>query len=163
MVAYRRVDDLRSPAGCLYTGISSGPNARYRVWEAFTFLPLGFVLGFELVFRLGLGLGLVVAVQFMTVHILTVQIKTGNYGTVSSAHFLAHVYCRQIAGWINMPFGMEVRLGPDHIVLDGNPAPHKGHSSPLNFGWCPLWPSGWMDQNATWYGGRPERRRHCVR
>ena len=24
-------------AGCLYTGISSRPNARYRVWEAFTF------------------------------------------------------------------------------------------------------------------------------
>jgi len=23
-------------ADCLYTGISSGPNARYRVWEAFT-------------------------------------------------------------------------------------------------------------------------------
>ena len=22
---------------CLYIGISSGPNARYRVWEAFTF------------------------------------------------------------------------------------------------------------------------------
>jgi len=27
-------------ADCLYTGISSEPNARYRVWEAFTpFLP----------------------------------------------------------------------------------------------------------------------------
>jgi len=26
-------------ADCLYTGISSGPNARYRVWEAFTFYP----------------------------------------------------------------------------------------------------------------------------
>ena len=26
-------------ADCLYTGISSGPNTRYRVWEAFTFLP----------------------------------------------------------------------------------------------------------------------------
>jgi len=26
-------------ADCLYTGISSGPNARYRVWEVFTFLP----------------------------------------------------------------------------------------------------------------------------
>jgi len=38
MAAYRRVDDLWSPAGdCLYTGISSEPNARYRVWEAFTF------------------------------------------------------------------------------------------------------------------------------
>ena len=24
-------------ADCLYTGISSGPNAQYRVWEAFTF------------------------------------------------------------------------------------------------------------------------------
>jgi len=24
-------------ADCLYTGISSGHNARYRVWEAFTF------------------------------------------------------------------------------------------------------------------------------
>jgi len=25
-------------ADCLYTGISYGPNARCRVWEAFTFL-----------------------------------------------------------------------------------------------------------------------------
>ena len=34
MAAYRRVDDLR--ADCLYIGggISSGPNARYRVWES---------------------------------------------------------------------------------------------------------------------------------
>ena len=30
-------------ADCLYTGISSGPNARYRVWEAFTFLPFRWV------------------------------------------------------------------------------------------------------------------------
>ena len=27
-------------ADCLYTGISSGPNARYRVWEDFTFFDL---------------------------------------------------------------------------------------------------------------------------
>jgi len=36
MAAYRRVDDLRSRvvwADCLYIGINSGPNARYRVWE----------------------------------------------------------------------------------------------------------------------------------
>ena len=27
-------------ADCLYTGISSGPNARYRVWEAFAFFSI---------------------------------------------------------------------------------------------------------------------------
>ena len=26
-----------------------------------------------------------------------------------------------------------------------------------------LCPSGWMDQDATWFGGRPRPRRHCVR
>jgi len=26
-----------------------------------------------------------------------------------------------------------------------------------------LWPNGWMDQDATWYGGRPRPMRHCVR
>ena len=26
-----------------------------------------------------------------------------------------------------------------------------------------LWPNGWMDQDATWYGGRPRPRSHCVR
>ena len=35
MAAYRRVDDIRSPAGdCLYTGISSRPSTRYWVWES---------------------------------------------------------------------------------------------------------------------------------
>jgi len=34
MAAYRRVDDLHLRADCLYTGISSGPNARYRVLES---------------------------------------------------------------------------------------------------------------------------------
>jgi len=26
-----------------------------------------------------------------------------------------------------------------------------------------LWPNSWMNQDATWYGGRPRPRRHCVR
>jgi len=26
-----------------------------------------------------------------------------------------------------------------------------------------LWPNGWMDQDATWYGGRPQPWPHCVR
>ena len=34
-----------------------------------------------------------------------------------------------------MSLGTEVGLGPDHIVLDGDPAPpSKGHSSPPCFG-----------------------------
>jgi len=59
---------------------------------------------------------------------------------------------------------MEVGLSPGHIVLDGYPAPPaKGHSPPPICGLCLLWPNGWMDQDATWYGCRPQPRRHCVR
>jgi len=36
------------------------------------------------------------------------------------------VYCGQTVGWINMPLGTEVGLGPDDIVLDMNPAPPPG-------------------------------------
>ena len=40
-------------ADCLYTRISSGPNARYRVWEAFTFFYLTVVwLGYLVYFVL---------------------------------------------------------------------------------------------------------------
>ena len=28
---------------------------------------------------------------------------------------------------------------------------------------CLLWPNGWMDQDAIWYGSRPWPRPHCVR
>jgi len=41
-----------------------------------------------------------------------------------------------------MKHGMEVGLGPGHIVLDGDPAaPKRGHSH-LRFGPCLLWPNG---------------------
>jgi len=52
----------------------------------------------------------------------------------AAPQFSAHVCCGQTAGWINMPFGMEVDLGPGHTVSDGTqlpPLPGKGHSSPL--------------------------------
>jgi len=41
------------------------------------------------------------------------------------------VYCGQTVGWIKMPLGSEVELGPGHIVLDGDPTPPhtKGNSS----------------------------------
>ena len=40
------------------------------------------------------------------------------------------MYCGQTAAWIKMPLGMEVGLGPGHIVLDGEPcsSPKKGHN-----------------------------------
>ena len=42
--------------------------------------------------------------------------------------FSANIYCDQTAGWIKMALGMEVGLGPGHIVLDGEsaPLPKKG-------------------------------------
>ena len=63
-----------------------------------------------------------------------------------------------------MALGVEVGLGPGHIVLDGDPAPlPKKGAEPQIFGPILLWPNGWMHQDATWYGGRPQPRRLCVR
>jgi len=74
------------------------------------------------------------------------------------------VYCGQTVGWIKMKLDAEVGLGPSHIVSNGHPTspPPKGHSPPI-FVTCQLWPNGWMDQDATWYGCRPQSRRHFVR
>ena len=62
-----------------------------------------------------------------------------------------------------MPLGMEVGLSPGDNVLDGNPAPPppKG-AQPPNF-----WPMSVVARqldgsNATWFGGRPQPRPHCV-
>ena len=44
------------------------------------------------------------------------------------------VYCGQTVGWIKMKLGMQVGLGPGHIVLDGDPAPlPKGAQPPSIF------------------------------
>jgi len=40
------------------------------------------------------------------------------------------VYCGQTVEWIKMKLGVEIGLGPGHIVLDGDPAPlQKGHTT----------------------------------
>jgi len=64
-----------------------------------------------------------------------------------------------------MPIGMEVGLGVDTLCYMGTELrPHKGHSSPHPIlGPCLLWANGWMDQDVTSYGGRPQRRQHYVR
>jgi len=74
----------------------------------------------------------------------------------TSPQFSAHACRGQMAGLIKMALGTEVGVGPGDIVLDGDPAPPKKWHSPLPplFGPCLLWSNGWMDQDATWYGGR---------
>ena len=83
--------------------------------------------------------------------------------TVLSVWPVCNVHVRyygQMVEWIKIKLDTELGLGPGHIVLDGDPAsPQKRHSPPI-FSSCMLWPNGWMDQDATWYGGRPRPRRH---
>ena len=67
-----------------------------------------------------------------------------------------------------MPLGMEVGLGPGHIVLDGDLAPQpplskNGAQATPIFGPYLLSSNGWMEQDATCYGGRPRPRPHCAR
>ena len=61
--------------------------------------------------------------------------------------------------------GMEVGLGPGHIVLHGDPFPlpqKGGRAPPPIFGPYLMRPNGWMDEAGTWHRGRPEPRRLCV-
>ena len=78
---------------------------------------------------------------------------------------MAHVYCGQTAGWIKVPFGTEIGLGPGYIALDGDPAPtpKKEHSSPPIFDPFLLWQNGWMIKMPLGrkVGHRPWP--HCVR
>jgi len=60
-----------------------------------------------------------------------------------------------------MKLGMEMGLGPGHVVLDGDPAPPPQRGTPPIFGPCLLRPNGWMDQDVTWY--EVWSRTRCVR
>jgi len=67
-------------------------------------------------------------------------------------------------GWIKMALGMEVGLSSVHIVLDGDAAPlPKKAAEPPIFGPFLLWLNGWMHQDSTGYGGRPQPMKLCVR
>ena len=72
------------------------------------------------------------------------------------------VHCGQTVEWIKMKLDMEVSLGPGHIILHGDPAPLPKGAQPPIFGPYLLRPNGCMDQDATWYGGRPRPNRRCV-
>jgi len=72
------------------------------------------------------------------------------------------VYSGQTVGWIKMKLGMQLGLGPGHIVLDVDPPPLPKGAEPPIFGPCLLWPNSWMDQDATLYRCRPRPRPHCA-
>ena len=54
-----------------------------------------------------------------------------NRGT--APQFSAHVYCGQTAGWMKMPLGTEVNLGPAHIVSGGDPDPPERRTAAPSF------------------------------
>ena len=83
-----------------------------------------------------------------------------------SIQFSARVYCGQTAGCIKIALGMQVALTPGDCVRWGlSPFPKKGAEPHPIFGPRLLWPIGCMDQDATWYRGRPRPQpiRYCVR
>jgi len=84
-------------------------------------------------------------------------------GGTPTLQFSAHFYCGQTAGCIKMPLGMEVGISPVDCVRWGPISPPKKGADPNIFDPCLLRPNGCMDQDTTWYGGRPLPRRHCVR
>jgi len=77
---------------------------------------------------------------------------------------------RQMPGCIKMPLGMEiglslgdcVRWGPSTTLLDPAPLPKKG-GNPPNFRSMFIVANGFIDQDGTWHGGRPQPRRLSVR
>ena len=79
----------------------------------------------------------------------------------TAPQFSTHICCGKMAGWIKMPLGMEVGFEPGDCVRWAQ-LPQKWAQPPI-FGPCLLWPNGYMHQDTTWYGGRPQPRRHCVR
>jgi len=65
--------------------------------------------------------------------------------------------CGQMAAWVKMSLGMELGLGRDDFVLDGDPAPPPqrggGQTPQIKFGPCLLWPNGWLGEAGTWHEG----------
>jgi len=45
--------------------------------------------------------------------------------------FSAHICCGQTAGWVKIPLGTKVGLGPGRTVLGRDPAPPKGAQLPI--------------------------------
>jgi len=66
----------------------------------------------------------------------------------SPTQSLADVCCGQMGGWLKMPLGTEVNLGPGDVVLDGIagplPPPLKGTQPPVFVHVYCVETAGWM-------------------
>jgi len=56
----------------------------------------------------------------------------------TAPQFSAYVCCGETARWIKMPHGRKVGLGPDHIVIDGDPPPPKFLYMSIVAKWSPI-------------------------
>ena len=65
-----------------------------------------------------------------------------------------HLVWRQAAAQSTL-CSMGTELTPEKKAH--HPHPHQFYGS------CLLWPNGWMDQDDTWYRGKPRPRQRCVR
>jgi len=66
------------------------------------------------------------------------------------------VHYGQTVGRIKMKLGMQIGLGPEHIVLDGDPGPPlpKGHTPQFSAQiWCGQM-ARWIKMPLTWKEGR---------
>ena len=80
------------------------------------------------------------------------------------SQFLANVHCGQRLDGLRCHLVWRYVSAQATLCLMGIPLPQKKGTAPYPiFGPGLLWPSSWMDQGATWYGGKPRPRRHCVR
>jgi len=70
--------------------------------------------------------------------------------------------CGQTVGRIKMKLVMQVGSSLATLCMGSQLSLPKGAQPPI-FGPYLPWPSGRMDQDATWYGGRSRPKRHCVR
>ena len=68
--------------------------------------------------------------------------------------------CHLIGRYRPRPRPHCVRWGPSSQLTA---SPKTGDTSRSHFSAHVLWPNGCMDQDATWYGGRPQPWPHCVR
>ena len=68
------------------------------------------------------------------------------------------VYCDQTVGLIKMKLGLQVGLGPVHVVLDGDPAKGGGASKFSAHIYCSQ-TAGWIKMPLHMHGVRPQPRR----